>query len=238
MKPWQLGDGDNTVETEQLRMEFIYDRINNSLLAAGIDDPTTFAAFASYLGYSGGSGQDMQVAWTPTSVKLGEGLGFFAYGPIPGWVTGVFDQSTSINGFDIEMQDDLVSLSFPNLVSIDPLNTAGGYFTVNGCPLLTTLSLPLFVQDSGAFGFLIHLCPSLSNLSLPSWVPHNGQTVRFNDNGLSASSVNGILSRCVSNAAYVSGTVYLDGGTNAAPTGQGLLDVITLTGRGVTVNTN
>jgi hypothetical protein len=47
-----------------------------------------------------------------------------------------------------------------------------------------------------------------------------------------------VLARFVANAEFVSGTIYLSGGTNAAPTGQGLTDVTTLRARGVAVFVN
>jgi len=216
----------------------------------------------AYLLNAGGSGpvdcpQDMQVAWTPTDVVLGEqfqfrsGVGMTA-------TTLTFTAATSKGGYVIENAPNLTTVSFPNLVSEDPAGAFSGKFNIDANPVLTSLTAPL-LQTANSFdvdgnialptlslpslvtvngGFFAFGCTLLSSVSLPVYVPTNGDDQNFNACALTAASVNHILRRCVLNAGYVSGTVTLDGGTNAAPTGQGVADVVTLTGRGVTVVTN
>jgi hypothetical protein len=74
----------------------------------------------------------------------------------------------------------------------------------------------------------------LESIDLSSFVPISKGKFYFSGNALTAESVNAILARFVANAEFVLGTIDLSGGTNAAPTGQGLTDVDTLMARGVT----
>jgi len=147
----------------------------------------------------------------------------------------------------------VVTLSFPALA------TVGGFIDFDGNTLFTTLLLPslvtvgdeLDVPDNPVLSGLSlpslttvasHLdasnCPSLDTFSAPLWLPTNGKNIMFTGDSLDAASVNHILARAVANPAYVSGTINVSGGTNAAPTGQGILDKATLIGRGCTVTTN
>lgn len=139
--------------------------------------------------------------------------GYMTFGNLGGITSITFNQTSSIPGFDIESDTELVSLSFPNLVSIDPTNIQNGYLLIEGCTRLATLSMPVFV-------------------------PNNGDQYMLDGNAFNAASVNAFLARCVANAGFVSGQVDLSGGTSAAPTGQGIADKATLTGRGVTMFTN
>lgn len=211
-------------------------------------------------GGGGGSVQDMQVAWTPTNLKFGELIAFNNFGGVP--LTGITKltfQQTSIGSVDLENAPDLVEIDFPNLLTvISPVYLELG----PGCPNLATITFPKLTDCSGGFdidgtaitslaltslvttpsvanSFSIINNASLVNLSLPVWVPHNNTNpFAFSGNALNAASVNGVLARCVANVSYTSGTVNLQGGTNAAPSGQGVADKATLIGRGVTVNTN
>jgi hypothetical protein len=69
-------------------------------------------------------------------------------------------------------------------------------------------------------------------------------TTDVTENALNVASVNGILALLVSldgtngTTLYENNQVYLQSGTNAAPTGQGLIDKATLEARGCTVTTN
>lgn len=219
--------------------------------------------------------QNAQIVWEPNSLKLGEMVGFFTYGDLPGITKIQFLGTTAIAGFDIESMEDLTEIHFPNLISIDPLNTQGGYLycshhtsltlidlpsllsiaadcdfrqntalvTINmpavttigsgfssySCPLLTTVNLQSLVTLGG--GFSMYSNPSLTTVNLQSWVPTNGKTYRFDACALTAASVNQILARAVANPGYVSGLIRLDAGTNAAPTGQGIIDKATLNAR-------
>jgi len=79
---------------------------------------------------------------------------------------------------------------------------------------------------------------SLTTINLGAEFPDNGKNYTLNNNALNAATVNSVLALLVAEPSYVSGTVLLNGGTNAAPSGQGIADKATLIGRGVTVTTN
>ena len=78
----------------------------------------------------------------------------------------------------------------------------------------------------------------LTTVSFPNYVPTNGHADIYTINAFSAATVNAILARYIANAGFVSGSIDISGGTNAAPTGQGITDKATLVTRGVTVTTN
>jgi hypothetical protein len=204
--------------------------------------------------------QDLQVAWTPGTLKLGEAIGFFTFGDLPGITSIEFDQVTSIAGFDIEDTTAITSLSWPNLVTVDPtqpgyiyiqsntalvsvslpkLQTGSGTLQISGNSVLTSVDLSsLNNWTNGVSGLQMSDNPLLTTVLLTNWIPQNGASQLFTNNALDAATVNLILDRCVSNPAVVSGIVSTVGGTNAAPTGQGITDKATLIARGVTVNTN
>lgn len=124
----------------------------------------------------------------------------------------------------------LVVASFPSLV------TSGNVIDFDTNANLTTLDLPSLVN--APLGFFCESNPSLTTVNVPSLVPVNNMGIDFLGCALNAASVNAILNRCVLNAAYTTDIIDLSGGTNAAPSGQGIADKATLIGRGVTVNTN
>lgn len=66
----------------------------------------------------------------------------------------------------------------------------------------------------------------------------DGVTYDYSGNSMSASEVNALLAFVVANYPSLALTLKIDGGTNAAPTGQGLTDKATLIGNGWTVTTN
>lgn len=141
----------------------------------------------------------------------------------------------------------LTILSLPALVSVNdftvynnatlttintPLLATGGAFYIALNPVLTGLSFPSLTTSAA---FYANDNPALTAFFAPNWLP--SADVNFVGCALDAASVNHILARCV--AAGLSGfTVDVSGGTNAAPTGQGIADVATLTGAGNTVTTN
>lgn len=286
---WHLGDGSNSVESAVQNQDYRFFQLARMLVDQGVSDQASFNALATYLGLSGGSGQDMQVAWTPTNLKLGEMIGLSAFQnatAIPGIASLVINWTTNPEGFDIESAPDLISLSAPSLTDI----TGGGYLYLSGGPVLTTVSLPM-LQTVGAglsiisnpsltsltlsaltivgsggsnldlhgntslvslalpslttinsgigANFLVNGCTALVTVSLPVFSQTNGTDVIFSGCALSVASVNHILARCVSNVAYVSGTVDLSGQTPVAPpSGQGIADKAALILRGVAVNTD
>lgn len=194
-------------------------------------------------------------------------VSFISYDNIPGLVgvTDIVFKMTNIRGtIDLEFTDDLVSVSFPNLVSVGdgtaptyiwlavgtaftsfsaPLLTtinpsSGPAFKIGVMSLLTTLSLPSVVTMTGEVAALAN--PLLANVSFPLWIPTPGKNVLFSDNALTAASVNHLLARCVASPTWGNAGENLDlqGAGNAAPTGQGILDKATLIGRGANVSTN
>lgn len=77
----------------------------------------------------------------------------------------------------------------------------------------------------------------LQNINIGQAKPANASDWDFHNNALSVASVNHLLARCVANPTFT-GVLNLSGGTNAAPTGQGITDKATLIARGATVTTN
>lgn len=180
--------------------------------------------------------QDFQIDWTPGNLNLGEMLGVFTYNNIPGITSLNFRQATALVGFDIEGMSDLLTVTFPNLISVDPARLYSSFLIVSNCPLIQAIAFPLLQQSNG--GIICETNAQLVNVSIPVFVPFNNTNILFDGCALSAASVNHILARCVLNAGYNSGLINLSGGTSAAPTGQGIVDKATLIGRGVGVNTN
>lgn len=154
------------------------------------------------------------------------------------------------------------SLSFQQMVSlleIDvPIVTFTALLRIRDNPLLASISLPALTggyhyawagmgQSPVVTLFTIRDNPSLTTIDLGSFVPDSFGPNRehqavFSGNALTAASVNHILARFAANPAWgsVSPSPVLDlsGGTNAAPTGQGLIDKADLISRGATVTTN
>lgn len=149
----------------------------------------------------------------------------------------------------------ITTMQLPSLVNYPAV--AG--ITADG--VLLTLSLPVCVDDGGnlqsdllamtglvtlnlnalvtpSLDFDLTASPNLANINLSAMIAPDGTNFNFLGCSLTQVSVDHILARLVSNPAYISGTVDLSGGTNAAPGVQGAADVITLTGRGVIVTTN
>lgn len=210
---------------------------------------------------TGPSYQDMQVAWTPTNLKLGEILGFLAYGGIAGIQTLVFQGVTSNGGFDLEGGSALTSLSFPNLVSIDPTGSENGYLYIRGLPVLQEILLPKLelantsfvtftIQGNAALATLdlsklkgpgnyaVISNASLTTINFANASPVNGIIMNFSGNALSQSTVDAILARCVAVVSFTSGSLDLSGGTSSAPSIAGAADKATLIARGIAVATN
>ena len=203
---------------------------------------------ATYLGFT----------WQPMSVDAKTKIGFFGNSGaanLNGITDLLFDQATSDQGFDFSTLPTLKTAAWPNLVTI----TDGGVLTLGDAPQLTDIQLPLF--QSCPNQIWLSMNPLLTSLSLPALVtaggglicfnnatlvtvsiplfqPTTGQNVRFDGCALNGVTVNAILARGVATAGFLSGLLNLSGGTNAAPSGQGITDKATLISRGVTVLTN
>jgi len=136
--------------------------------------------------------------------------------------------------FKCDSCNSLTTISFNNFRVV-----GNGDFNCSNCTSLTTLNLPAFETCSGAFfgNFISNNCNSLTTVNIPQWAPINGKTINFNNCALNTTSVNSILARCI--VSKITGsTIYLNGGTNAAPTGQGLTAVTTLRNAPNTVYVN
>lgn len=129
---------------------------------------------------------------------------------------------------------DFDTLPLLTTVSLGDLTTASS-IGVAACDALTSLGVTSLVTV-GAMTIINN--PLLTDIVLLSWVPTNGSSYSFQANALNDSTVNLILAQGVANAGFVTGVIDTSGGTNAAPSGQGIVDKATLQGRGVTVSTN
>lgn len=225
-------------------------------------------------GYYSGESQDSMIEWEPSSVELFSSTSMTFYDDD---VTSLsLNMEEMLRTIKVDGMESLVSLSFPNLVSVlDEFSGELGIedceslvsldlpklalvetnLSINGCTSLETINLTaleeangLLIESSimtsldlsalvtvGGSNIAISGNTALESIDLSSFVPTSGGEFYFAGNALTAASVNAILARFVANAAFVSGQIDLSGGTNAAPTGQGLTDVTTLRGRGVDV---
>lgn len=141
----------------------------------------------------------------------------------------------------------LPSLTMPKLVTVGgdfvttfseiitlslPLLTSAGGLTCDSCPSLTTVSLPSLTTVAGDIHF--DSCTALTTVSMPVIVFQNGQSIFFDNCALNVASVNHILARGVA-SGVTSASFFLDGGTSAAPSGQGATDAAALIAAGNTV---
>lgn len=148
------------------------------------------------------------------------------------------------------------SLSLPSATTIN-LNWVNAPSSISfSCPNLTDVTITF--RDSSTTSLTmpstivnyeninIQDNASLTSLSLgvigTVKAVNDGQVLAYN-NALDAASINGILALFVSldgtnGTTLFDQTIWLQGGTNAAPTGQGLIDKATLQARGCTVETN
>jgi hypothetical protein len=158
---------------------------------------------------------------------------------------------------DIEGLPNLTAINCPLLETIPAVSE--GYFEVGpGCPLVSSVNAPLFRSTDGNIWldglaitsfpllalescknlFCIN-CSVLAEVDLTALANLTGTppNIDFHNCALSVSSVNAILAKAVS-LGMTTGTVKLDGGTAAAPAGQGIIDAAALSLAGVTVETN
>ena len=113
--------------------------------------------------------QDMEIAWTSTTTKLGEIYMFMYLGDAPGIDTITFSAPTSIGGVTILYSTAVgpTDMEFPNMVTIDPTNSVGGgfYFEGSGLAPLETVNFPVLTATGGPV-FVDH-CPSLTVFNCP-----------------------------------------------------------------------
>jgi len=127
----------------------------------------------------------------------------------------------------------LTTISFPQLSSVS------AYINLSGCTALTTLNIPAL--SSVGRWMNVSGCTSLSHIAFNSglsWVTGQPQPFDFSACALDAATVNAVLHMGVVGGLTTGDEIDLNGGTNAAPTGQGIIDKATLIAAGCTVNTN
>jgi hypothetical protein len=115
----------------------------------------------------------------PVTSSAEAALGFFCYSNdtgIPGVTSLTFKHTLTTSGFDIEDCSDLLTLSFPNLVS--SADNFNDYISVFQNPSLTELNLPKL--EAVTFMY-IQQNSSLQELSLPSLIHTTGLIVQDND---------------------------------------------------------
>lgn len=138
--------------------------------------------------------------------------------------------ASSTNSFEGSGCTSLPSISLPALTSV------GLNFIFSACTALVSVSVPVLVHVAGNImdfsGSTI-----LTTLTMPNGIFPDGITIDFTNDALNAASVNLILHRGVVSGDTVC-TFNLAGGTNAAPSGAGVADKLTLQLAGNTVNTN
>lgn len=201
---------------------------------------------ADYYAGPSASTTEAMFEWEPSSAELFDLVPLTIGSEMVGITSLTINISTNPE-LSITSVTDLASLSFPNLVSIEERFEITGNTSLSSLNLSAletvygTLSIADTLLTSLDLGSLataivsIHDNPNLTDITLTNFVPTNDTENYFSENALSAATVNAILARFVANAAFVTGVIDLSGGTNAAPTGQGLTDVTTLLARGVTV---
>jgi hypothetical protein len=132
-------------------------------------------------------------------------------------------------------------------INLPALEIIVGAASITNMAALTTVDLPAMVEYGSTIDFHtgngnLANCVLGTNGTLLSIA---GATINISGQKLTAAAVNAILSLLVSlngsggTTLWGSGkTLTINGGTNAAPTGQGITDKATLIARGATVTTN
>lgn len=140
----------------------------------------------------------------------------------------------------------------PALISItlSSLQFLGQDLDCSGNALLTALSLPVLTSvgslgsaffANAYFGAGINgtvgVATPLTSIIIPGVIFTNGMAIDFQGCALGAASINQILRRAVV-SGLTTAVITLQGGTNAAPSGQGVADKAALIAAGNTVTTN
>lgn len=176
--------------------------------------------------------QDAKISWS--GAAFGEVASLYQEVGLIGITSLTWRATTSTGPIQLSSSSELVTFSAPNLTTLTDSLYDYSYITDN--PILESCSLPVFAP-TGSLD--IKNNPSLTTIDVSGLSgAANNINFNFSNNALSAATVNHILARLVANANYVTGYVDLSGGTNAAPTGQGITDMNTLIARGVSFSTN
>ena len=221
--------------------------LDNVVGVVGAFSPLTMAALTTLsvpvLASVGGNfGPNQMAALTTLSVPaLALVVGVFGPSSMAVLTTLSVPALASVGGaFSPSNMAALTTLSVPALALVV------GVFGPSNMAVLTTLSVPVMVT----YGSTITINSSLGNVAnvtlgtIGTLKKITGASINISGQKLTATSVNGILALLVSldgtngTTLFGSGkTVTLSGGTNAAPTGQGITDKATLIARGATITT-
>lgn len=180
---------------------------------------------ADWVAISGGGGPPLMVS-VPAGKEQSFGLALF--GDVPGLTSFVWNGVHTLAGFDLSYTVSLTSLSFPNLIDVDPTNSQGGYMNLSYHAALVSISLPLLTTVAGTLS--AHDNPLLTTLDVPSWVPTDSTTYNLSNNAFVSTTVELLLRRFVLASVSLC-TILLNGGTNAGVASlnaQGQADAATL----------
>ena len=79
-----------------------------------------------------------------------EDVGLFSFGPLPNSMSDlVIPHTSNVGGFYFGGSTTINSLSFPNLVTIDPVDAGPGGLSTQACTSLTSLSVPNLMTVAG-----------------------------------------------------------------------------------------
>lgn len=119
-------------------------------------------------------------------------------------------------------------------------NLPAASLALNNASNLLSLSLPDFttIKFGGMIAFSVNNCSSLTTISVPALTTIPGNIwLDFSNNALSENTVNDLLVKFVATGA-TNNSLYLQGGTNATPTGLGSDAKAILLTRGWSISNN
>ena len=140
------------------------------------------------------------------------------------------------NAFRMQSCSDILTINLSNLT------TAIGLFQIDDSSSLTTLNTSSLESVQGSIEIIN--CPNLNTIDLSNlntFSPPTAATFDVSNNGLTETCINALLAKLLEIATpniTVDWIIKMEGGTNDAPSGQGILDVATLESKGCTVTTN
>jgi len=154
------------------------------------------------------------------------------------------DGMTTLGSFNldslikVDLEFSLAQSAMPSAILPSLTAILVGDFNLQLIPNMVTLSAPVLTFVGGNID-----CPgpfpngALVTVNLASFIMSNGRTYSFDNNALSAASVNHILARGIA-SGVTSATIDTSGGTAAGPSGQGTADKSALIIAGNSVTTN
>lgn len=160
--------------------------------------------------------------------------------PDQGWTAQTGIAAIAITGAGIDLQVDITTVgvyTFP--VSVPSGSTSYMAFPdIEGVQYINITESRLVSADMSQLNALVLCDLSFNELTSISFDATAMLYPQFNNNNLSSASVNAILRQLVLAGLSNGGLVLVDQTPSAPPTGQGILDVAILQGRGWTVETD